>query len=45
MKKYVLKYVCVFLNSGEEGILYIGVNDDGKLNLNKKLVREMDCEN
>lgn len=31
MKKYVLKYVCVFLNSGEEGILYIGVNDDSKL--------------
>lgn len=29
MKKHVSKYVCAFLNSGEEGTLYIGVNDDG----------------
>lgn len=30
MKKHVSKYVCAFLNSGEEGTLYLGVNDDGK---------------
>lgn len=45
MKKHVSKYVCAFLNSGEEGTLYIGVNDDGKSNLNEKPAREMDCEN
>jgi hypothetical protein len=30
MKKHVSKYVCAFLNSGEEGTLYVGVNDSGK---------------
>ncbi|XP_061166942.1 schlafen-like protein 1 [Saccostrea echinata] len=29
MKKHVSKYVCAFLNSGEEGTLYLGVNDNG----------------
>ena len=34
LKKDVSKYVCAFLNSGEEGTLYVGVNDSGK-NSNK----------
>ena len=36
-KKDVSKYVCAFLNSGEEGTLYVGVNDSGK-NSNKNVV-------
>ena len=29
-EKHVSKYVCAFLNSGEEGTLYVVVNDFGK---------------
>ncbi|XP_062612612.1 schlafen-like protein 1 isoform X2 [Saccostrea cucullata] len=29
LKKHVSKYACAFLNSGEEGTLYLGVNDNG----------------
>ena len=36
LKKDVSKYVCAFLNSGEEGTLYVGVNDLGK-NSNKNV--------
>ena len=36
LKKDVSKYVCAFLNSGEEGTLYVGVNDRGK-NSNKNV--------
>ena len=36
LKKDVSKYVCAFLNSGEDGTLYVGVNDLGK-NLNKNV--------
>ena len=36
LKKHVSKYVCAFLNSGEDGTLYVGVNDLGK-NSNKNV--------
>ena len=36
LKKDVSKYVCAFLNSGEDGTLYVGVNDLGK-NSNKNV--------
>ena len=36
LKKDVSKYVCTFLNSGEKGTLYVGVNDSGK-NSNKNV--------
>ena len=36
LKKDVSKCVCAFLNSGEKGTLYVGVNDSGK-NSNKNV--------